>query len=218
MTTETHGGTDSQTDVPWSRLYEARRTIQQRYRKIWNVPIAKRYSKVLFEIGSDGVSVLEIGAGTKGLSKKIAKAWPNAVYKSLDIDRTQQHDFYSLEEVTGQYDLICMFDVVEHLKPGTAQHIWSRSREFLKQGGKLCATTPNIYHPPTYLRDATHITPWCYDELGALAIISGYRVEQIYRLYHAKLVGRLLHQVLLRPLHKAMEVDYAKHIMVVASN
>jgi 2-polyprenyl-3-methyl-5-hydroxy-6-metoxy-1,4-benzoquinol methylase len=206
----------SQVNVPWSRLYAARCEIQDRYRRIWNVPVAKRYSKVLFDRGRDGVSVLEIGAGTKGLARRIAKQWPNASYKSLDIDRTQEHDFHSLDEITGEYDFVCMFDVIEHVRPEEAYRILGKCREVLKPGGMLCATTPNTYHPPTFLRDATHITPWCYDELGAMALMSGFRVEGLFRLYHDDFIGRLIHRVLLYPVHKAMDMDFAKQIMIVA--
>jgi 2-polyprenyl-3-methyl-5-hydroxy-6-metoxy-1,4-benzoquinol methylase len=207
----------SEDNVPWSSLYEARQEIQKRYRSIWDVPIAKRYSKVLFDLGSDGVSILEIGAGTKGLAKKIAKVWPNATYKSLDIDTTQAHDFYSLDDVTGEYDFICMFDVIEHVRPAKAHEILSACKKFLKPGGRLCATTPNTFHPPTFLRDATHITPWCYDELGSLAIMSGFRVDELYRLYTDRLTGKLVHRVFLYPVHKALSIDFAKQIMIVAS-
>jgi len=207
----------SEDNVPWSSLYEARREIQQRYRSIWDVPIAKRYSKVLFDLGSDGVSILEIGAGTKGLAQNIAKVWPNATYKSLDIDATQAHDFYSLDDVTGEYDFICMFDVIEHVRPAKAYEILSTCKKFLKPGGRLCATTPNTFHPPTFLRDATHITPWCYDELGSLAIMSGFRVDELYRLYTDRLTGKLVHRVFLYPVHKALSIDFAKQIMIVAS-
>ena len=211
MTADIH-----EADVPWSRLYAARREIQKRYRRIWDVPIAKRYSKVLFDLGRDGAAVLEIGAGTKGLAERIAMQWPQASYKSLDIDRTQEHDFHSLEEITGEYDFVCMFDVLEHVRPEEAYRILSRSREVLKPGGMLCATTPNTFHPPTFLRDATHITPWCYDELGALALMAGFRVEHLYRLYNDNLTGRLVHRLLLYPVHKALDIDFAKQIMIVA--
>jgi 2-polyprenyl-3-methyl-5-hydroxy-6-metoxy-1,4-benzoquinol methylase len=207
----------SEDNVPWSSLYEARCEIQQRYKSIWDVPITKRYSKVFFDLGSDGVSVLEIGAGTKGLAQKIAKVWPNATYKSLDIDTTQAHDFYSLDDVTGEYNFICMFDVLEHVRPAKAYEILSRCKGFLKPGGMLCATTPNTYHPPTFLRDATHITPWCYDELGALAIMSGFKVDELFRLYTDRFTGKLVHRLLLYPVHKAMSIDFAKQIMIVAS-
>lgn len=207
----------SEKNLPWSRLYEARGEIQERYGKIWDVPIAKRYSKVLFDLGRDGVSVLEIGAGTKGLAQKVAKVWPNAEYKSLDVDRTQEHDFYSLDEVSGEYDFVCMFDVIEHLRPEVAYETLTRAKGFLKHGGKFVASTPNTFHPPTFLRDATHITPWCYDELGALVIMSGFRLDGLYRLYSDNFGGKLVHRVLLYPVHKALDIDFAKQIIVVGT-
>ena len=206
----------SDRNLPWSQLYQARREVQKKYKKIWKVPISKRYSTVLFDQGRDGMSVLEIGAGTRGLQKKVTKHWSNVSYKSMDIDDTNGHDFNSLEEIAGEYDMICMFEVIEHVRPEHAYEILSRCKEILKPGGLLLVSTPNIYHPPTFLRDATHITPWCYDELGAIAMISGFKIKEIYRLYHDSLVGRLLHRVLLYPLHKAMSLDFSKQVILVA--
>lgn len=207
----------SENPIPWSQLYQARREVQKRYKRIWDVPIAKRYNRVLFDYGQDGASVLEIGAGDRGLGKRISETWPNATYKSLDIDRSHQHDFYSVEDITGEYDIICMFEVIEHVRPEQAWKILCKCKEILRPGGQLFATTPNVYYPPNYLRDATHITPWCYDELGAIAYISGFEVRQIYRLYNDSLTGKLMHQVLMYPLHKAIGIDYSKQIMLVAS-
>jgi len=206
----------SEDSIPWSQLYQARREVQKRYKRIWDVPIAKRYNRVLFDYGQDGVSVLEIGAGDRGLGKRISEVWPTATYKSLDIDRTHQHDFYSLEDITGEYDIICMFEVIEHVRPEQAWGMLRKCREVLKTGGLFFATTPNIYYPPNYLRDATHITPWCYDELGAIAHMAGFNVQQLYRLYNDSLGGKLMHRVLMYPLHKAMGIDFSKQIMLVA--
>ncbi|MCF6356103.1 MAG: class I SAM-dependent methyltransferase [Candidatus Polarisedimenticolaceae bacterium] len=207
----------SKDSIPWSQLYQARREVQKRYKKIWDVPIAKRYSKVLFDHGHDSSSVLEIGAGSRGLGKRLSEAWPNSTYKSLDIDRTYQHDFYALDEITGGYDIICMFEVIEHVRPEQAWQILRKCKEVLRPGGLFFATTPNIYYPPNYLRDATHITPWCYDELGAIAHMAGFEIQQLYRLYNDSLGGKLVHRVFMYPLHKTMGIDFSKQIMIVAS-
>jgi len=204
-------------EFPWRPQYEARRRIQQRFPKIWNVPLAKRYSSVLFEEGRDGMSLLEVGAGTRGLAPKVARRWPNATYRSLDIDRSTEHDFYRWEDVAGRYDLVCMFDVIEHVRPPDALELLRRCREVLSESGILLATTPNIYHPPTFLRDATHLTPWAWDELGAVAFLAGFEVKDLYRLYSDSPWGRIVHRGLLYPLHRGLGIDFATHVMLVAS-
>ncbi len=201
----------------WRQLYDQRRAIQQRFGKIWDLPIAKRYSSVLFDCGRDGMQVLEVGAGTRGLEQRLRKVWPGVVYQSLDIDRSAAHDFYRWEDVDVQYDLVCMFDVIEHVRPDVAVRLLSNCRGVLKPGGVLLATTPNIYHPPTFLRDATHITPWCYDELGAIASLSGFQVQRLLRLYSDSLLGRLIHRVVLYPVHRGLGIDFATHVMLVAT-
>jgi len=202
---------------PWRQLYEQRCIMQQRFGKIWDLPIAKRYSSVLREHGRDGMSLLEVGAGTRGLEQRLREVWPNLDYRSLDIDRSAAHDYYRWEDVDGAYDLVCMFDVIEHVRPDAARTLLSHCREVMKPEGLLLATTPNIYHPPTYLRDATHITPWCYDELGAIVSLSGFRVQRLLRLYSDSLLGRLIHRGVLYPIHRGLGIDFASHVMLVAT-
>ena len=175
----------SNSRINWSELYQARRSVQSRYRKIWDLPIAKRYSTVLERHGRDGVALLEVGAGGRGLEKRIKSWWPSASYKSFDIDPATRQDFHRLEDISGSYDLVCMFEVIEHVRPEAALEILKKCFEVTKPGGLLFVTTPNIYYPPNYLRDATHITPWCYDELGGVllwrninyAVYTGYSKE-----------------------------------------
>ena len=201
--------------INWSELYSARRQVQARFKKIWNLPIAKRYSSVLHQFGRDHARVLEIGAGDRNLSNRLKIWWPNTEYKSYDVDQTIQHDFHDLTEVTGQYEIICMFEIIEHVKPEVAIEILAKSYEVLAPGGLIFITTPNVYYPPTYLRDATHTTPWCYDELGAIAIMVGFQINNMYRLYHDSLIGKLLHRVIFYPFHRVIGIDYSKQIMFV---
>lgn len=203
--------------ISWSELYAARRRVQKRYRKIWNLPIAKRYSTVLHAYGNDGARVLEVGAGSRGLREKLLQWWPNTQYKSYDIDPNTEQDFHDLDKIAGEYDIICMFEVIEHVTPSVAKEILGKCYEVMAPGGQLFVTTPNVYYPPNYLRDATHITPWCYDELGAVALMAGFDLTVINRLYTDQFLGKLLHRVLFYPIHRILGIDYSKQIIMVAS-
>jgi SAM-dependent methyltransferase len=202
--------------INWSELYAARRVIQKRYKKIWNVPIGKRYSEVLYKYGRDNARVLEIGAGGRGLKRRLTDWWPKTQYKSYDIDQNTEQDFYNLEDICGKYDIVCMFEVIEHVRPETAKNILAKCYEVLEPGGLLFVTTPNIFYPPNYLRDATHITPWCYDELGAISLMTGFDVTGIYRLYNDPLLARLTHRILFYPFHRVLGIDFAKKLILIA--
>ncbi len=203
-------------DVDWSQLYKHRRSVKNTWPKIWSLPVAKRYSSVLMQGDLQPTSVLEIGAGERALRKKIQKRWPTCNYASFDVDKHGDHDFYDLDEINGRYDLVCMFEVIEHVTVDIAHDILEKAYDVLAPGGTLMITTPNIYYPPGYLRDATHITPWCYDELGGIASLAGFRVKKIYRLYNESWIQRLIRRVLCYPLFRLLGIDYSRQIMLVA--
>lgn len=202
--------------VNWSQLFKYRRETERRFGSIWQLPIRKRYIRVLTRYCTDASHVLELGAGERAVGEGLRLRHSSLVYRSMDIDRSNQHDFYSLDEISGEYDLVCMFEVIEHISPELALTMLQKAWAALKPGGHLFVSTPNIYYPPNYLRDATHITPWCYDELGGIARLAGFEVEHLYRLYNDSLLGKFVHRVLCYPLHRAMGIDFAKQIMLVA--
>ncbi len=49
-------------------------------------------------------------------------------------------------------------------------------------------TTPNIFNPGRFWRDATHRVAYCYDELGGILLGLGFRVKEIYRTYNEPLL------------------------------
>lgn len=206
----------SDSTINWSELYSARKQIQKRFRKIWNLPIAKRYSTVLHQYGHDHAKLLEVGAGDRGLYRRLQEWWPNTDYKSFDIDPNTDHDFHHIDEIEGSYDIVCMFEVIEHVRPEAAAEILKKCFEVMAPGGQIFITTPNTYYPPNYLRDATHITPWCYDELSAITVMAGFQTKTIYRLYHDSLFGKLTHRVFFYPIHRALGIDFSKQIILVA--
>jgi hypothetical protein len=202
--------------INWSDLFKYRVETKKRFGSIWQLPVAKRYNRVLQQYTNDDSHVLEIGAGGRGVGEALQMRHSSLVYRSMDIDRSNFHDFYSLDEISGEFHVVCMFEVVEHVRPEMALLMLEKAHGALRPGGHLLVTTPNIYMPPNYLRDATHVTPWCYDELGGIARLAGFQVEQLYRLYNDSLVGKLMHRVIGYPVHRLVNIDFAKQIMLVA--
>lgn len=203
------------TAISWSDLIRHRKSIKRRFGEIWDLPLAKRYHSILLAHVRDGSRVLEIGAGARGLKDKLEKKFSGIGYKSFDIDNKQHHDFYSLEEVEGCFDLVCMFEVIEHMQPEDAFQALRKSYEHLDEGGFLVVSTPNIYYPPGFLRDVTHISPWCYDELGGIVEQAGFEVSAIYRLFQDSILKKFVKRFICYPLYRILGIDFSKQILVV---
>jgi hypothetical protein len=201
--------------IDWSELYANRKKISKRYKRIWDVPLAKRYHTVLFEHIRDNSSILEMGAGDRGLEKKIDASFSNVSYKSFDIDTKRFHDFYKLEDIEGQYDTVCMFEMIEHVTLQQAFDILTKAYQSLTDGGVVVISTPNIYYPPAFLRDVTHITPWCYDELGGVVSMTGFEVIAIFRQHHDSILKKFAKRWLFYPLYRLLGIDFSKQILVV---
>jgi len=204
--------------IYWQQLYRHRQLIGKRFGGLWQLPVRKRYHQVLSAYGKSGISLLEVGAGNRGLAERMQDYWGEFDYQSCDIDRTYDHDYVSVDEVEGKYDVICAFELIEHIALGEAADMLTKLRRNLKPGGRLVLTTPNVFYPPAFLRDATHVTPFCYDELGGLLTITGFQVQSIYRLYHDSLLKKFVRRILMYPVFRILGIDFAKQIVVVAEN
>ncbi len=202
--------------LDWQKLYKHRKMIEKKFGDIWDLPVATRYHKVVAGEGGPGTRLLEVGAGDRSFREKMAGYWGDLVYSSCDIDATYDHDFFHIDEVTGDYDLICAFEMIEHVTLTDAAHVVQRMFELLAPGGAVALTTPNIYYPPAFMRDVTHVTPFCYDELGGLLSLSGFEVSSIHRLYHDSLIKKLVRRYLMYPVFRAIGIDFARQIIVVA--
>ncbi len=202
--------------IDWQKLYQCRYDIATRFGDIWSVPIRKRYHQVVSDVGGQGTSLLEIGAGDRAFKTKMAGYWGEFDYVSCDIDPTYDHNFQHIDQVTGQFDVICAFELIEHLSLEEAVHMVEQMFSVTRSGGHVALTTPNIFYPPAFMRDATHRTAFCYDELGGLLELAGFRVTAIYRLYHDSLIKKLLRRVVFYPLFRLIGIDFAKQIIVIA--
>jgi SAM-dependent methyltransferase len=202
----------------WSELYQHRRAAQARFGKtVFDLPLVKRVRDVLLEWVIPGASVLEIGAADRRMKSLLEQRRGPVAYESLDIDPSGGHEYDDLDQVQRTYDGVFAFEVVEHL-PLEEIHPWlMRIRELLRPGGWLLLSTPNTFYPPAYLRDATHRTPLCYDELAGLVSAAGLEVTHVTRVYHDPLHRRLLRQFLFGWLFRLIGIDYARQIVLAAA-
>ncbi len=204
--------------ISWSRLFEHRRAAAKRFGRIFDLPIRKRASDIVVREAHDLTRVLEIGAGDRRFREHLRRHEPALKYHSLDIDRAVEHDYHELDEVTEIFPLVFALEVVEHLSLEEIEPWLTQIRGVLEPDGRLILSTPNTYYPPAYLRDATHRTPLCYDELAGLLAAAGYEVLAIYRIYHDPLHRRFLRRYMFGWLFRLIGIDFARQIVVVARN
>lgn len=202
--------------LDWQRLYKERKAAEKRFGSIWQVPIRKRYHTVLGTLGEAGISLLEVGAGDRELANTMKRYWGDFSYASCDIDSTYEHEFKSINELSGEYDLIAIFEMIEHVPLVEAANVLEQCFAHLKPGGSIMLTTPNTFYPPAFLRDATHITPFCYDELAGLLSVCGFTPTAIYRLHHDSVLKKLVKRYVAYPLYRLLGIDFAHQIAVVA--
>jgi SAM-dependent methyltransferase len=204
----------------WSRLFEKRYEIHKRHPSIWKVPLLRKrfplICSVLEPAPGKPPTVLDVGAAERTMEARLRARFPGLVYKSLDVDPEGKHDYRSFDEVREPFDLVVLLEVIEHLTLEEGSRMLDDILKVLRPGGRLIVSTPNICHPWRYWVDATHRTPYSYENIGGLLLVRGFRVEALYRSYNASLLERA-GRTLLTPIHRALDIDYAKSIFVVAA-
>jgi 2-polyprenyl-3-methyl-5-hydroxy-6-metoxy-1,4-benzoquinol methylase len=202
--------------LDWSKLINYREQVHERYPQIWDLKLIKRPSWLLKRHLRPGMRILDVGASDRRMERRVKDVYPDILYKSMDIDRSVDHDCYSLDDINEQFDLIILFEVIEHLELEQGVAMLGRLRELLTDGGTLIISTPNIFNPSRFWLDATHTTAYSYEELGGIVLSQGFEVLGIYRTFHASLLQYFLRLTLFYPLHRILNVDFAKSIVVLA--
>jgi 2-polyprenyl-3-methyl-5-hydroxy-6-metoxy-1,4-benzoquinol methylase len=202
--------------VDWSQIIQYRDQMHERYRKIWHIPLIKRRFTLIERNIRPGLRLLDVGAGERGMEGKIMKKHVGVIYKSMDIDCRLPHDYYSFDEIDEHFDLVLLLDVIEHLELEDGMKMLRRLYELLVDGGTLIINTPNIFNPSRFWLDATHKVAYSYEELGGMLLSQGFEVREIYRTYNDSVPKYFLRLTLFYPLHRILNVDFAKSIMILA--
>lgn len=201
----------------WSKIFSYRDKIHRQYPEIWNLKILRKRFPLILKKIRNGDRVLDIGASDRNLEGRLKKHYPNLIYQSMDIDQTQFHDYYRLEDIQGKFNVIFLFEVVEHLPLEEGMRMLRKIYDLLEEGGRLILSTPNIFNPGRYWRDATHRQAYCYDELGGILIAQGFEIREMYRTYNDALHRYLFRVYVMAPLHRYLGIDFAKSILIVAA-
>ena len=199
----------------WSSLFSYRDKIHRRYPEVWDVPLIKKRSHLLRGILRYGMNLLDIGAGMKGMKGEIEKLGIKLSYKSMDVDRSNQHDYYDVDSINEKFDAIIMFEVIEHMSLQEGLELLKKLYAITNERGIIILSTPNIFNPARYMRDATHQTFYAYDELCGLLNIAGFDVKEVYRSYNDAFHRYLCKVYLFGWLFRFLGIDYAYSIFVV---
>ncbi|MEW6683055.1 MAG: class I SAM-dependent methyltransferase [Nitrospirota bacterium] len=200
-------------EVAWSVLYRHRVEARGRLGDIWDLPIVKRYFDRITANLATHSRVLEVGAGSRGLAARLSGPFPQVVYRSMDIDRTHDHDYYDLAAITERFDAIVLVEVIEHLALSDGIDLLDRLKGLLTPGGTIILTTPNVLHPTRYWGDCTHKTFYRYDEIAGILEGLGYRDVRVSRVYNAPFLQRWLRLHVGVYLHRYLDIDFAPTIV-----
>jgi SAM-dependent methyltransferase len=169
--------------------------------------------------------LLDVGAADRGLQKLLSDSGFSGEYLSADTNELE-HDFSDFLKINELFDIIVMFELIEHLPLETGIKFIKHAHQLLPHGGLLVISTPNADHPCQFWRsDITHVRPWPADSLWAILRQSGFNGDlTIYR-QHMEGVSRnnlrkIIRSSMLFPaqrmISRLMDFDYAQNIVAFA--
>ena len=199
----------------WDLMTEHRYRVTKRTGPFYRLPVVKSKWKVIEKEMASGLRVLDIGAGKCPFKARLEGSFPGLRYESMDVDRSQPHDYYDLDSIRGPYDRILLLDVIEHLPLDGGVRMLARAHGLLNPGGRLVVAVPNTFSPSTCLWDVTHRTNYSFAEVGGVLLALGFEMPRLYRVHRARLRRRIA-RMLLHPILKVLLIDPARHIMAVA--
>lgn len=202
--------------LSWSKLFDNRRAVHNHYPDIWDLKILKKRLPLMLNIIRDGDKILDVGSSTREWEERIKKYYPHITYKNMDVDEEQSCDYRTLDEIKEKFDVIFLFEVIEHLALEEGMDMLRRIHSLLKGGGHLILTTPNVFNPSRFWRDATHKVAYCYDELGGILLGQGFRIVSMYRTYNDAFHRFFFRVHVMAPMHRYLGIDFAKSILILA--
>jgi SAM-dependent methyltransferase len=200
----------------WGEQFQWREKVHHKYHEIWDLKIVRKRLPFILRYLKDGETVLEIGAYNRELEARIKKYYPHILYKSMDIDPTYSHDYSSLEEIREKFDMVLLFEVIEHLDLKEGMEMIAKIYQILSRGGRVIISTPNIYTPGEYWDGVSHRTAYHYEELGGVLLSQQFEIIEICRLFNAPFLQFLIKTFLLLPMFRFIGIDFTKSILLVA--
>ncbi len=202
----------------WSDLYARRKDAQRRFgRSVFALPLLRRPIDRIAERVHDGHRLLDVGAAGERLRTSLEARGRKVAYESLEPDPAARADHRSFETVEPGVDVVVCLEVLEHLDLDDVRRTLEAIRGVLVPGGTLVLSVPNVFRPHEFLRDATHRTPLCWDQLVAFVERAGLGVSFVGRGHAAPPLKRFVQRVLFGWLFRLIGIDYARQIVLVAT-
>jgi SAM-dependent methyltransferase len=123
--------------------------------------------------------VLDIGAYDRAFGRALENIHLPCRYYSLDIDNSMDHEFHGLDEVNESFDVVSMFELIEHLPYEQVDEMLHEAYALVEPDGRLFISTPNPFHPTRYFSDVSHKQHWPPNDLYALLRHVGFAEENI---------------------------------------
>lgn len=202
--------------MKWSEQLRLRERVHEKYPEVWALRIKRKRLPIILKYLRDGETVLEVGASHRGLEGRIRKYYPKALYKSMDIDPSYSHDYSSFEEIKETFDMVLLFEVIEHLGLDEGREMARNIYQIPKPGGRVILTAPNVHTPGRYWKDVTHRTASHYEELGGLLLHQKFEILEVCRVFNATLLSFLTKIYLFSPVFRFLGIDFTKSILIVA--
>lgn len=201
-------------EIDWSAIKRGRNSTRGMFPRVLKVPIIEDARQKVCDLLPEGGTLLDVGAYDRNLKRYLEKVGKVCQYRSYDPDRTLQHDYTSLDDIHETFDVIVVFEVIEHLSVGEVYELFSCLRRLLKERATLMVSTPNVFHPTIFWRDCTHRTGFRYHEVVGLLQSLGYRDFEVYRVARRSLKDRIA-IFFYKPLIKLLNMDFAGRILVI---
>jgi 2-polyprenyl-3-methyl-5-hydroxy-6-metoxy-1,4-benzoquinol methylase len=169
------------TDECWSQIKKFRKELPN----IWRLPRIEDYESFALRYIKKTDAVLDIGCGDgRYLREYLLPFGHKGKYVGMDTDNTLSVDFplyHSLDEIIDRFNVVLMFDVIEHLHLKQFFEYIIVIKRLLQSGGRLLISTPNVYSLRYLHKDVTHITFYPHMDLYGILRSLNFRRVSIYR-------------------------------------
>lgn len=200
--------------LPWVAFARCRSRFRDRWPSVFHLPLQPDLFALPARANLPVRSVLDVGATDRVHEARVRAIWSGVDYRSLDIDRTNRHDYHDFQEVDREFDLVTLLEVVEHLPPKDAVDLVRQCHGACRRGGYMLASVPNVWAPGVQ-QEWTHVATLQYVDLIGLLSWVGFDIIGAARVYFGSRRHWWLHAGLLHPLHRFLGVDYAQSIVVL---